>query len=1327
MHCPQCHADNPDQAISCLECGMPLALTCSRCGTELPPQANFCFHCGSPVTVPAAEPDEDTLALLQRAVQRLAPQGYADRLLSTRGQVARERRIVTMLFCDVQGSTSLAESLDPEEMMDIMDGAFDVLIPPIYRYEGTVARLMGDAVLAFFGAPIAHEDDPACACRAALDIVERAKGYATRLQEERGLSGFNVRVGIHTGPVVVGEVGTDLRVEYTAMGDAVNLAQRLQSTAAPGTVLISGDTQRLVAPWFETEALGEMSLRGRAQPVPVYRVMAAKDVSRKPRGIAGLDSPLVGREAEMAALQGAMARLQAGQGGIVTIVGEAGIGKSRLVAEARKGLLSPRCHPGGTEGSAASGEKILRPFGAQNDNWVPLQWVEGRCLSYSGAIAYQLWTDMLRHLLDIPGDDSPEEADHVLRQRVGALCPQRFDAVYAYLERILALPLDDKTEDRLAELNGEQIRAATFDAVQTLIECAARQGPLVLVCEDIYWSDPTSMELLEQMLSLAERLPVLFICVFRPRKEHPSWRIREVAARDHAQRHTDLWLQPLSAGHSDELVSNLLAMSEVTEALQQRILGRAEGNPFYVEEIVRALIAQGALAQDETGQWMLTRDVAEIAIPDTLNGVLTARIDQLSDDTRRVLQMAAVIGRLFTYPILAAIAGLDGQLEPHLLALQEAELIRERAREPQREYIFKHELTREAAYNGLLKKERRVLHRQVAGALEQLFPQRVEEELGLLAHHWQQAGDADKAIDYSLRAGDRARMAFAQREAIAHLQRARTLAEEHDRQPQAARAWMKLGVNHQEAFEFPQAQLAYDQGFALWQLATRTEPGPAPPPAPHALRMDWFCFPLSFDPAMSMAIYNVAIMSQLYSGLTRFTPELDVVPEVAQRWEVLDSGQRYVFHLRDDWLWSDGEPLTAGDFEFAWKRMADPATGAPTAIWTSFFKGARAFHQGQVTDSSLVGVRATDPHTLEVHLEHPLPYFPHVASVLWPVPRHVVEAHGSAWAEVENLVTNGPFHVESWQPRRLLALVRNPRYVGDFDGNVQRVRLHLLEDAARLLQMYEDDTLDVFFPEILDRAEMNRARRRHPTEDLWLQRANTKCLSFDATRPPFDDPRVRRAFALGIDKAAFSGAGACAYFPATGGLVPVGFPGHQPGIAYPFDPQAGRQLLAEAGYPDRRGFPEVTLLFLRVGEQLCIDLQAQWRENLGIEIRWEALEHAELLRRIQPGAKRPHLRVHGFTSMVPDPGVYMVLGMFRQSTGWTNEEYNRLVEEAQSVIDPTRRVQLFAQAERILIKEAPIVPLMHGLNMALVKPWVTRFPMAKVKWLYLKDVVLEPH
>ena len=741
MRCPSCQYENPDTARFCLNCGARLAYVCPQCGTELPPQARFCLACGAPLDSAQPTPASFGPDALAERLQRLVPKEYAERLLATRGKVQPERRVVTILFSDIKGSTSMAGQLDPEDWGEVMNGAFDFLIAPIFRYEGTLVQLLGDAILAFFGAPIAHEDDPERACRAALEIIRGIQEYAQKLERERGIEGFNVRVGINTGPVVVGEVGSDLRVAYTAMGDAINLAARMEQNAEPGTVLITEATHKLIAPLFETQAMAPLQVKGKAEPVSTYRVLAAKAVAGKVRGIAGLESPLVGREAELAALHEALKRLQGGVGGIVTIVGEAGVGKSRLVAELRK-------QAGGSD----------------------LQWVEGRCLSYGASIAYLLWLDVLRGLLGVKAEASPISVREALQEQVRALSKERFDDVYPYLAQLMSLPLESKHEGALRGLEAHELKAGTFQAVERCIECTAIERPLVLVCEDLHWADPTSIELLERHLAVTERAPLLLVNIFRPDKEHGAWQLRETAAESYSGRHTDLRLEPLSSSDSAVLLDNLIGIGGLPDALTERILSCAEGNPLYVEEVIRSLIDNGGIVLDSGGgRWQATQDVAEITIPDTLQGVLMARIDRLQEDAKRVLQMASVIGRIFLYRVLEAITAEEQELDQQLLTLQWQEMIRERARIPELEYIFKHELTREAAYSSLLKKQRRIFHRQVAETLEQIFPDRIEEQVGLLAHHWERAGEPQKAIHYLLQAGQRATRVSANQEAIAHL------------------------------------------------------------------------------------------------------------------------------------------------------------------------------------------------------------------------------------------------------------------------------------------------------------------------------------------------------------------------------------------------------------------------------------------------------------------------------------------------------------------------------------------------------------------------------
>jgi ABC-type oligopeptide transport system substrate-binding subunit len=428
--------------------------------------------------------------------------------------------------------------------------------------------------------------------------------------------------------------------------------------------------------------------------------------------------------------------------------------------------------------------------------------------------------------------------------------------------------------------------------------------------------------------------------------------------------------------------------------------------------------------------------------------------------------------------------------------------------------------------------------------------------------------------------------------------------------------------------------------------------------------------------------------------------------------------------------WSDGTLVTAGDFEYAWKRFLDPVTGPPDAKLLYDVKGAKPFHECKVSDPGSVGVRALDDLTLVVELEEPTGYFLSLAAyrATYPVPRHVVEAHGEDWTEVGNMVTNGPFRLEAWQQGRSMVLVRNPTYHSRFRGNVEQVELSLFSSAewSAALAMYEADRLDIV--ELLDLPplERDRARQEYAGEYASVPLLFTIYVGFNVSRPPFDDPRVRRAFVLAADRERLADVvWRGLYSPATGGFVPAGMPGHSAGIGLPYDPEHARQLLAEADYRGGRGFPVVDALVFRRRVPEAEYLQAQWRENLGLEIRWKEMELGPLVNALD--REPSHLFLLGWVADYPDPDSFLRACSAHRRTRWRNEVYDRLVEEARRISDQEERVTMYQQADKILVEEAAIIPLLYRRSHLLVKPWVSDYPTSATNVSFWKDVIIEAH
>lgn len=643
-------------------------MTCPNCQAVNQAGARFCFNCGTPLTA--------------------------------RRPVEGERRVVSIMFADVVDSTSLAASVDPEVWAELMNGALGFMIEAVTRYDGTVGRLMGDAILALFGAPIAHEDDAIRAVRAAIDLRDAAAAYAQVVARDHGL-GFAVRIGITTGLSVLATVGDVNKSEYTAMGDSANLAARLQALAPPQGILIGPDTNALVEHAFDTVAGTPQAVKGMSEMVTSYLVRGPRAVEGSARGLAGLASPLVGRDAEVAHLRELLSRARGGQGGLVFLAGDPGLGKSRLVAE-------------------------LKTWAEHGTVWL-----EARGMPYSSTTPYHPWRQLFT--ADLPRSGAPG-----VQQGDGA--EEALDEAAATVIALLSGTLDqqagtggpvglDTAADRVA------------DAVSAYLRPLAAAGTVVLVLEDLHWFDRSSTALLEAVAPDLAGRGVLMLGLLRNERGTPAWNLLQRAREGGWPVATTavLDIAPLERGSAVELLDGMLDVDGMPQATRALILDKAEGNPFYLEEVVRSLIDSGHIVTSAQG-WRLAVPIGEVDVPDTLSGVLSARIDRLPEHTRRVALTASVIGRAFDSGLLSAVmreapSDLAPDLEPDLATLTDEDLLN-RLQLVDFDYRFKHELTKDAAYQRLLLRRRRELHGRVASEMERRHPDRLAELARTLAHHY---------------------------------------------------------------------------------------------------------------------------------------------------------------------------------------------------------------------------------------------------------------------------------------------------------------------------------------------------------------------------------------------------------------------------------------------------------------------------------------------------------------------------------------------------------------------------------------------------------------
>ncbi|MBM4278864.1 MAG: diguanylate cyclase [Deltaproteobacteria bacterium] len=728
MKCPKCQFENPEARKFCRECGIKLLIICPKCHCENIPGDKFCGECGHNLTIPS-KPILKELSFDEKLakIQKYLPGGLTEKILSQRDRIEGERKQVTVMFCDMEGYTGLTEKLGPEEVYSLMDQVYEILIQKVHDYEGIVNELTGDGIMALFGAPIALEDAPQRAIRSALAIHREINRLSEQLKTEKRIPSVKMRIGIHTGPVVVGTLGNDLRVEFKAVGDTVNLASRMESLAEPGTTYVTEDTFRLTEGFFRFEALGERRIKGKEEPVKVYQVIAPStrrtrfDVSAE-RGL----TPFVGRERELELLLDGFQRAKSGKGQAFSIVSEAGCGKSRLLYEFRKAIV--------------------------NEN---ITFLEGKCLSYGRGVAYHPVIDILKSNFDIHDGEGDQEIREKVKKGLSLIGVDDASTLPYLLE---LLSVKDSGIDQIS-MSPEAKKDRINESIKRLVLRGSDIRPLIMAFEDLHWMDKSSEDVVKNHLESIPGSRVLLIFTYRPEFVH-TWGAKSY--------HNQLTLHRLSNRESLEMVTHILGKREIERTLEELILEKTEGVPFFIEEFIKSLKDLKIIEQKEN-VFQLTKDIHEVSIPSTIQDVIMARVDSLPDGAKEVLQTGSVIEREFSYPLINRIMGLpEKELLSCLYILKDSELLYERGIYPQSSYVFKHALTREVVYDSILAKRKKKVHEQIGSAIEELYKDGLSEHYEVLAEHYFLSENYLKSAEYSRLAGKKVEKTASFSDAIPH-------------------------------------------------------------------------------------------------------------------------------------------------------------------------------------------------------------------------------------------------------------------------------------------------------------------------------------------------------------------------------------------------------------------------------------------------------------------------------------------------------------------------------------------------------------------------------
>jgi len=1159
-----------------------------------------------------------------------------------------ERRVVSVLFADIVNSTGIGERLGPERSKFLFDEVTRLMGAQVERYGGTVAQQIGDEVYAVFGAPLSHEDDSERAVRAALAIQRALGQYSEEVEAAYGVW-LSARVGINTGPVVINMDSDD---PYNALGDTVNVASRIQELAGPGGIVVGQETHVQVESCFELEELPEQELRGKSAPMRTYRVLGALE-----HAPVLPTRPLVGRDFELTVVERAMDGLVEGRGAIVSIMGEAGIGKTRLVAEVQK------------------------------DYRDRVRFLEGRAVSYAQTFPYWPVRELLREWLEV-GASTPEarvrlELKAMLADAMG---DQAADA-YPFLAGLVGLTLEPDAAARIRDLNRESLQHQTFEVFADLVSRLAEERPLCLVFEDLHWADESTLGLLESLLGVTEEASVALFLLYRTEREHGSWHLGERSRQRYPHRYREIELRPLPLDASRALAGSV-AEGDLPESVAELLAERAGGNPFFLEEALRDLIERGALRRED-GRWILGVTEDELTVPALVQGALQARLDRLDPATREVLSVAAVIGRTFGMPLLEQVVAYE-QLVPALSELQRLDLVVEKRRRPTPEYRFRHGIVQEVAYASLVESKRRRLHLAAGEALERIYRESPEEAYGLLARHFTEANEREKAVEYLLKAGDAARAIYADQEAIEHYRRARDYLVAMGDEPRARDTLFKMALVHHLAFDFAHAEMAYDEAFCC-----RIAPSSRPERTERLETAIAHTFG-ELVPGRTYTTEGAQLTEHLFRGLLTVDGELNVLPAMADNFRVSSDGCTYLFRIREGMLWSDGVPVKADDFVFTWRRMREEDT---LTAWLMEDVGE---------------ARALDDRTLEIRLAEPRSYFPYILASAWsfPWPRHRWEELGDDWRRPEHLVSNGPFVLAESSDEHAL-LRANPHWQGPH-GNVAAIHMTLGGTHEELLAGWREGRFDLL--QVYDRT----AAESPDTIAEIVPSLGTHYVGYRASKPPFSNELVRKAFSHALDRTSLLPASDLGRPAVRGGAIPPAVPGHSHRIAPEHDLELAKSLLAQAGYPDGKGLSELEFLvplWLREPEPFL----EQWG-RLGARVR---VVHGPV-HAVHDVPSSAHFWLGGWTVDYPDPDGFF-RGFLRQDQWdfYRDDEIVERIERARSLRDQGERMRAYHEIDRLMVTErAAILPVAYKRMMLLRRPWVEDVQTNPMSGAYFDQVVV---